>query len=76
MEAEVIAIHTPDISLGQFLKFSNTVAVGADAKFLIQNGFVQVNGQTETRRGHKLVPGDRVEIAYEDEHICLAVGSA
>ncbi len=76
MELEIIAIHTPAISLGQFLKFSNTVAAGADAKFLIQNGFVQVNGRTETRRGHKLVPGDRVDISYEDDHISLAVGSA
>ena len=74
MEPDVITISTPDITLGQFLKFANIVEVGADAKFLIQNGYVSVNGAVETRRAHKLVPGDRVDIAYEDDWFCLQVG--
>lgn len=75
MEPDVIFISTPDITLGQFLKFANIVAVGADAKFLIQNGHVSVNGAVETRRGHKLKPGDQVDIAYEDDWFCLQVGT-
>ncbi len=48
------------IKLDQFLKLQNLVASGGEAKFLIQEGQVQVNDAVETRRGRKLVAGDRV----------------
>jgi ribosome-associated protein len=54
------------IQLDQFLKLSGCVGSGGQAKYLIQQGNVQVNGQTETRRKRKLVPGDRVNIDGEE----------
>lgn len=58
-------IHTPDIRLDQLLKLADLVGSGGEAKVLIQDGLVSVNGEVETRRGRKLLPGDRVEF---DEH--------
>lgn len=48
------------IKLDQFLKFQGVVQTGGQAKMLIQAGEVKVNGAVETRRGRKLVKGDRV----------------
>lgn len=60
--AEQIAIDTDYIKLDSFLKLSNLVMSGGEAKLLIQDGRVQVNGAVETRRGRKLYPGDQVQI--------------
>lgn len=49
------------IKLGQALKAAAVVDTGAEAKAEIQDGLVRVNGETETRRGKKLVAGDVVE---------------
>ncbi|HEY9826857.1 MAG TPA: RNA-binding S4 domain-containing protein [Stenomitos sp.] len=49
------------MKLDQYLKFQGVVATGGQAKLLIQDGLVNVNGQVETRRGRKLVEGDRVQ---------------
>lgn len=48
------------IKLDQFLKVKGIVDTGGQAKLLIQAGEVKVNGQIETRRGRKLMQGDRV----------------
>jgi len=48
------------IKLDQFLKLMGLVGTGGQAKMLIQAGEVLVNGTVETRRGRKLVVGDRV----------------
>jgi ribosome-associated protein len=48
------------IKLDSFLKWQNLVDTGGAAKLLIQNGKVRVNGKIETRRGRKLVNGDKV----------------
>lgn len=48
------------IKLDQFLKLMGIVATGGQAKMLIQAGAVLVNGEVETRRGRKLVIGDRI----------------
>jgi ribosome-associated protein len=50
------------IKLSQFLKWVGAVQTGGEAKLLIQDGLVQVNGAIETRRGRQLVAGDRVTI--------------
>ena len=55
----------PGITLGQALKASDLVGSGGEAKVLIQAGQVLVNGEVETRRGRKLVPGDVVEVGDE-----------
>ena len=51
---------TETIKLDQFLKMVGMVPSGGQAKLLIQAGEVKVNGTVETRRGRKLVLGDRV----------------
>ncbi|MGG6237677.1 RNA-binding S4 domain-containing protein [Nodosilinea sp. AN01ver1] len=50
------------IKLDQFLKQMQVVGTGGQAKLMIQDGGVNVNGEVETRRGRKLVSGDRVEV--------------
>ena len=59
------------IKLGQALKAANLVESGAEAKEVIQNGEVKVNGETETRRGRKMVPGDIAEFNGEKVEITL-----
>ncbi len=51
------------IKLDQFLKWQGIAQTGGEAKIMIQQGGVEVNGEEETRRGRKLVTGDRVTIA-------------
>lgn len=53
------------IKLDQFLKWVGVVQTGGEAKLLIQQGQVCVNGAVETRRGRKLVEGDRVAVFGE-----------
>ena len=48
------------MKLDQFLKFSCLVSSGGEAKVLIKSGNVKVNGVVETRRGRKLIRGDKV----------------
>jgi len=50
------------IKLDQFLKLMNVTQTGGEAKYLVQSGFVEVNGATEIRRGRKLMVGDRVTV--------------
>lgn len=54
-------IHDDFIKLGQALKVAGYVDDGVEAKLVIQNGEVTVNGEVDTRRGRKLVPGDVIE---------------
>lgn len=53
------------IKLDQFLKLVGVAPTGGQAKLLIQNGHVLVNGNPETRRGKKLVSGDRVTVGKQ-----------
>jgi len=55
-------IDTEYIKLDSFLKAVNLAASGGEAKLMIVEGMVRVNGEPETRRGRKLYPGDRVEV--------------
>lgn len=57
-----ITIRDEFIKLGQALKLANLVESGVDAKLVIQDGYVKVNGQKEVQRGKKLYPGDRFEM--------------
>jgi ribosome-associated protein len=58
-----IAIKTEPIELGQFLKLAGVVDTGGQAKALLAEGAVRVNGEPEARRGRKLHAGDTVEVA-------------
>ena len=51
------------IKLGQLLKAADLVSMGTEAKAVIEDGEVTVNGETETRRGKKIVIGDVVSYA-------------
>ena len=53
------------IKLGQALKAAGLVDSGLDAKIVIQDGLVRVNGEVEDRRGKKLYDGDVVEFDGE-----------
>jgi ribosome-associated protein len=48
------------IKLGQAMKLAGLVSSGVEAKIVIQNGDVTVNGETETRRGRKLTGGEKI----------------
>ncbi len=48
------------IKLDSFLKWQGLIETGGQAKLAIQNGEVRVNGKVETRRGRKLIDGDKV----------------
>lgn len=61
MREEQVKINTEFIKLEGLLKFSGAVETGGEAKVLIQEGMVAVNGETCTMRGKKLRPGDVVE---------------
>ncbi|WP_414527650.1 RNA-binding S4 domain-containing protein [Nodularia chucula] len=50
------------IKLDQFLKFMGITSTGGQAKLMIIDGAVKVNGIVETRRGRKLVLGDKVTV--------------
>lgn len=58
---EIIHLKEDYIKLGQALKAAGMVDSGVEAKYDIQDGMVKVNGETETRRGRKLISGDIVE---------------
>ena len=65
----IIHLREEFIKLGQALKAANLVENGVDAKVVIQNGEVTVNGEVDTRRGRKLYPGDIV--SYNGEEITI-----
>jgi ribosome-associated protein len=58
-----VPIRDASIRLGQFLKLADLVDTGADAKGVLAEGLVRVNGDVETRRGRQLVAGDVVQLA-------------
>ena len=62
-----IKLRDEFIKLGQALKAAGLVGSGVDAKLVIQDGLVKVNGETEVQRGKKLYDGDMV--TFEGETI-------
>ena len=61
-----MAILNDFIKLDQFLKLMGVVQSGGEAKILIRDGEVEVNGRVEIRRGRKLMEGDRVACNGEE----------
>lgn len=72
-QIEKIAIKTEFIKLNQLLKFSGVADIGSEAKQMVLDGIVKVNGEVCTMRGKKIRPGDLVEITGEDIIIRLEV---
>ncbi|MBC5686403.1 RNA-binding S4 domain-containing protein [Roseburia sp. AM51-8] len=66
---EEISLREGDdyIKLGQLLKKANMMSSGVDAKMVILDGLVSVNGEVELRRGKKIYPGDVV--TFEGESV-------
>lgn len=64
-----IQIRDEFIKLGQAMKLANIVESGADAKAVIENGEVTVNGEEELRRGRKLYKGDFFECSGNKVYI-------
>ena len=60
-----VEIRGHTIRLGQLLKLAGIAGSGADAKALLAEGAVTVNGEPEARRGRQLHPGDEVLAAGE-----------
>ena len=63
MAEERVQVEREGIRLDQFLKLSAVALSGGEAKKLINDGLVKVDGEKETRRGRKLAYGHRVEIS-------------
>ncbi|MCM3747958.1 S4 domain-containing protein YaaA [Paenibacillus pasadenensis] len=57
-----ITIKTEYITLGQFLKLSDCIDSGGQAKFFLQETSVTINGEPDNRRGRKLYTGDSVTV--------------
>ncbi len=66
---ENIQISDEYIKLGQALKLAGFVSSGVEAKIVIQEGEVKVNGEIDTRRGKKLYPDDIFE--YNGQKACV-----
>ena len=67
---ENIKITTEFIKLQDLLKFANMVGTGGEAKIIIQEGEVKVNGEVCTMRGKKIRPGDIVELGGIQLTVC------
>ena len=67
---EKITITTEFIKLDALLKFAAIVGSGGEAKQLIQDGYVLVNGAVCTERGKKIRPGDTVQLGEEQLLVC------
>lgn len=65
-----ITITTEFIKLQDLLKLASLVGTGGEAKIVIQNGDVSVNGEVCTMRGKKIRPGDTV--AFDGEELTVS----
>ena len=71
---ETINIRDDFIKLGQALKLAGLVESGVDAKYVIQDGLVKLNGQVEVQRGKKVYIGDIIEFDGNQVKVGKAVG--
>ena len=69
---EKITIETEYIKLESLLKFAAVVGTGGEAKYVISEGMVSVNGEVCTMRGKKLRPGDKVSFQGLDFEVVKA----
>lgn len=74
MEVINTSITTEYIKLDQLLKFTGLAENGADAKAMVLEEIVFVNGELCTMRGKKIRTGDSVSVKFEDETVVINVG--
>lgn len=72
---ERVEVDLP-ITLGQFVKVAGLVATGGEAKLMVAEGMVRVNGEVDTRRGRKLAFGDVVSAGAEKAVVSQREGSS
>ena len=70
-----VPIRDESIRLGQFLKLANLIESGAEAKGVIADGLVDVNGSEELRRGRQLRDGDVVSVGAASARVVSEVSS-
>ena len=61
MEKRIAEIKKVPVELYKILKFENFASSGGEAKYMIADGFVKVNGIIETQKRKKIYPGDTIE---------------
>ncbi|MGY8815432.1 MAG: RNA-binding S4 domain-containing protein [Gammaproteobacteria bacterium] len=66
-----VEITREPVELYKILKFEGVVSSGGEAKSIIDNGQVMVNGKVETRRRKKIISGDIIEYMNEKLKILL-----
>jgi ribosome-associated protein len=64
-----VVVNSEIIKLDSFLKWAGAVSLGSEAKMLIQNGEVKLNGTVEIQRGKKLRKNDIIELNGESYRI-------
>lgn len=69
---EKIAIETEFIKLDSLLKYAALVGTGGEAKYVVAEGLVRVNGEVCTMRGKKIRPGDTVSFGDAELEITQA----
>jgi len=67
---DFVAVKGPYITLGNLLQIKGFADTGGQAKILVKQLDIKVNGEKEDRRGRKLYPGDMVEIENKKFSIC------
>jgi ribosome-associated protein len=67
----VVEIEEEPIELYKILKFESMVQSGGEAKFVIAEGLVRVNGEVETRKSKKIIAGDIIEFREEKIRIII-----
>jgi ribosome-associated protein len=67
-----ISIRDEKIRLGQLLKLAGVVDDGAQARSMIEDGEVRVDGEVERRRGCQVRPGSTVELGETEIHVTSA----
>jgi ribosome-associated protein len=67
---EKVYFHTEFVKLQQLMKLADVVGQGSDAKMLIQEGYVKLNGEVCTMRGKKVYDGDVMEFEGEQYLAC------
>ena len=69
MDPREVPVHGETIRLGQLLKLADLVDSGSDAKQVIADGLVRVNGEVESRRGRQLSAGDVVDVSGQSVRV-------
>lgn len=66
----MVKIDSEFVTLGQFLKMTDWISSGGEAKFVVKQLKIFVNGEKEDRRGRKLYPGDIIKIENKSYTVC------